>query len=107
MIRGGNSPLTAHVAVPALEVMAADPQEGLLYSHCGGELGAELRTARDRFWQQNEPLRPLMWVCRAIPVDLLSHSHLQCLAAGEPLLEGRRLALHTNRHGEEKEESSE
>lgn len=90
-----------------LEVVAADSRERLLYSHCGGEPGAELRTARDRIWQQNEPPHPLMWVCGAIPADLLSQSHLQCLAAGEPLLEGRRLAWHANRHGEEKEESSE
>lgn len=47
---------------------------------------------RDGIWQWNEPRCLLVWVCRAIPTDLLSQSHLQCLAAGELLLEGRRLA---------------
>ena len=50
MIRGGKSSLTARVAAPGLEMMAADSQEELPYSRCGGEQGAELRTARDRVW---------------------------------------------------------
>lgn len=51
------------------------------------EWGTELRRARDRIWQWNEPCHLVLLVCRAIPTDLLSQSHLQCLAAGEPLLE--------------------
>lgn len=92
LIRGGKSSLTACVAALGLEVMAADSREALPYSHCGDERGAALRTARDGIWQWSEPCRLLVWVWRAIPADLLSQSHLQRLAAGEPLLEGRRLA---------------
>lgn len=59
---------------------------------------------RDGIWQWNEPCHLVVWVCRALPADLLSQFHLQCLAAAEPLLEGRRLAWHTDGYREDDEE---
>lgn len=84
--------ILAHVTAPGLEVMAAASRDALPDLPPGDERGAELRAARDGIWQWNEPRHLLLWVCRAIPADLLSQSHLQRLAAGEPLLEGRSLA---------------
>lgn len=37
LIRGGKSSLTARVATPGLEVMAADSREALPCSRCGDE----------------------------------------------------------------------
>lgn len=84
--------LTARAAALGLEVMAADSREALPHRCRGDERGAEPRAARDGVWQWNEPRCFLVWVCRAVPADLLSQSHLQCLAAAESLLRGRRLA---------------
>lgn len=92
LIGGGKSSLTARVAALGLEVMAAGSLAALPHLHRGDEQGAELRTVRDGIWQWNELFCLLVWVCRAVPADLLSQSRLQCLAAAEPLLEGRRLA---------------
>lgn len=99
LIRGSKSSLTAHLAALGLEVMAIDSLVALPYLHRGDEWGADLRTVRDGIWQWNELLCLLMWVCRAIPADLLSQSHLQCLTAAKPLLEGRRLAWHRMAQG--------
>lgn len=104
---GDKSSLPACAAVPALEVLPADSQEPLPWCCHGEEQGTELRTARGRTGQWKEPCHVLLWVCRAIPTDLLSQSHLQCLAAGEPLLEVRRLAWHTGKCREKEENWSE